>query len=104
MGDATFEYQLGEHEGRVYFLVARARPDLDDPEGFGVTVRYNDPVTGESIQIARIDTSHGYTHFDRLYRRDEPKEELDLDFWEAIELLEENWRTYASSYERQQNG
>lgn len=84
MGDATFEYQLGEHEGRVYFLVARARPDLDDPEEFGVTVRYNDPVTGESIQIARIDTAHGYTHFDRLYRRDEPKEELDLDFWEQI--------------------
>lgn len=60
-------------------------------------------MTSESIQIARIDTAHGYTHFDRLYRRDEPKEELDLDFGEAIELLEENWRTYASSYERQQN-
>jgi hypothetical protein len=96
--DATFEYQLGEYEGRAYFLVARARPDFDDPAEFGITVGYNDPTTDESVQIARIDTAHGYTHFDGLYRRDEPKEEIDLDFWEAIEYLEENWRTYASSY------
>lgn len=100
MSDATFEYQLGEYESRAYFLVARARPDFDDPEEFAVTVKYNDSATGEAIQIARIDTAHGYTHFDRLYRRDEPKEPLDLDFWEAIERLEENWRTYASSHAR----
>jgi len=45
---------------------------------------------------------HGarYTHIDRLYRRDEPKEALEIGFWEAIETLEENWRMYAASYER----
>lgn len=100
MDDATFEYQLGEYEDRAYFLVARARPDFDDPEELGVTIGYNDPTNDETIQIARIDTAHGYTHFDKLYRRDEPKEELDLDFWGAVERLEENWRTYASSYAR----
>ena len=102
MDDPTFEYQLGEFEDRVYFLTARARPGLDDPEEFAATVRYNDPATDETVQIARIDTTHGYAHFDRLYRRDEPKERLEVDLWEAIELLEENWRTYAASYGEKQ--
>lgn len=31
MGEATFEYQLGEHEGRVYFLVARHVPTSTIP-------------------------------------------------------------------------
>ena len=51
------------------------------------------------IQIARIDTAHGHTHFDRLYRRDEPKERLDVDVWEAVALLHANWRTYAERSE-----
>jgi hypothetical protein len=35
-----------------------------------------------------------------LYRRDEPKEAVDSTYWEAVEHLMENWRTYAESYER----
>jgi hypothetical protein len=100
MGDATFEFELGEHGGRVYFLAARARPDFDTPEEFAVTVYYNDAETESNVEIARIDTAHGDTHFDRLYRRDEPKESVDVDFWDAIERLEDDWRTYAAGYEQ----
>lgn len=80
MADATFEFELGEYDGRVYFLAARARPDFDTPEKFAATVYYNDSETESNVEIARIDTTHGHTHFDKLYRRDEPKERLDVDF------------------------
>lgn len=100
MTEATFEYELGEHADRTYFLTARATPGFHDPSSFAVVVHYNDPATAEAVQVARIDTAHGSTHFDRLYRRDEPKDALDVDFWEAVERLESDWRTYARGYER----
>lgn len=100
MAESAFEYRLGEREERVYLLSARARPGFDNPQEFAVTVHYNDIRSETNVEIARVDTAHGYVHFDRLYRRDEPKEQLDLGFWEAVERLEENWHTYARGYER----
>jgi hypothetical protein len=44
-----------------------------------------------SGSVARIDTEHGYTHFDRLYRRDQPKNPIDLGFWAAWAHMEANW-------------
>lgn len=95
----NFEFKTGEYSEKVYFVSARADPTFDAPEDFAVTLYYNDTDLDENIQVARIDNSHGYVHFDRLYRRDEPKEEMSLTFWEAVEHIEENWRTYAKSYE-----
>ena len=100
MDDSTFDFELGEYGGQVYFLSARARPDFDAPKEFAATVYYNDTETESNVEIARIDTAHGRTHFDKLYRRNEPKEPLDVDFWTAIERLEDDWRTYAASHER----
>lgn len=100
MAESSFEFELGDYGERVYFLAARARPDFDAPEEFAVTVYYNDAETESNVEIARIDTAHGQTHFDKLYRRDEPKEPLDIGFWEAIERMEEDWRTYAAGYNR----
>ena len=100
MAEATFEYELGEHVDRTFLLIARAVPGFDDPAEFAVVVHYNDPDRAETEQVARIDTAHGGVHFDRLYRRDEPKDDLDVNFWEAVERLEDNWRTYARGYER----
>lgn len=91
---------LGDYSGRTYYTSIRATPSFNDPEEFAVTAHYRDRDTDDEIQIARIDTAHGYTHFDRLFRRDQPKERLDVGVWEAAEIIEENWRTYARSYER----
>jgi hypothetical protein len=100
MAESTFEFELGEYDGRVYLFSARSQPDFDTPEEFAVTLYYNDSETASNVEIARIDTAHSHTHLDKLYHRDEPKEPLDDDFWDAIERLEDNWRTYAASYER----
>ena len=100
MAESTFEFELGEHGGRVYFLAARARPHFDTPEEFAATIYYNDAEAKSNVEIARIDTAHGHTHFDKLYRCDEPKERLNVDFWGAIERLEDNWRTYAAGHDR----
>ena len=90
---------LGYYDSRPYFLTVRATPNLDRPREFAAVVHYRDPQTDEEVEIARIDTAHGYTHLDKLYRRDQPKEPLDVDLWDAIGRLENNWRRYAESYE-----
>ncbi|MDF9744754.1 hypothetical protein NDI89_04060 [Natrinema sp. S1CR25-10] len=75
-----------------------ASPSLDDVEAFAVTVYYS-LSTRENVEIARVDTAHGFTHFDRLYRRDQPKEPVEWDWQKAEEELRENWRRYAKSYD-----
>lgn len=78
----------------------RVTPSFDDIESFAVVVYYRIPAEGRTVQIARIDTSHGFVHFDRLYRRDRPKESIDVDVWEAADLLASNWRQYAQCHDR----
>lgn len=92
-------YTLGEYGGRDYILALRADPGFNELEEFAVTVYFRDELSDANIQIARIDTADGFTHFDRLYRRDEQKDPVDLGLWEAVEKLSENWRTYAQSFE-----
>ncbi|MGQ4557412.1 DUF7718 family protein [Halobellus sp. GM3] len=49
--------------------------------------------------MARIDTSHQTVHFDRLYRRDQPKDtDVEFSVWEAEQQLEHNWRQYAHTH------
>lgn len=91
--------ELETYRGRKYFLQNRPNPGFNAPEDFAVVVYYRDAEVGENHQIARVDTSHGFTHFDKFFRRDEPKEEVDWGIWEAAKNLRENWRTYAKSYE-----
>ena len=92
-------YLLGERHDRPYFLVARATPDFERVDDFAVVVYYNQPATEQRIEIARIDTAHGFTHFDKLYRRDQPKEPVSLELWDAVELMDANWRRYADRYD-----
>ena len=92
--------RLGFYRGRVYYLTVRVTPSLNDVRGFAAVLYYAPETTPErKIQVARIDTTHGYTHFDRHYRRDRPKERIDVDVWEAAALLKANWRTYAERFE-----
>lgn len=97
----TSEYRidLGRYRANDYFLAIRGTPSINSPSDFSVSVAYEND-DGENITVARVDTSHGFVHFDRLYRRDEPKEEVDWSLDEAVYHLRENWRTYAESYEQ----
>lgn len=73
---------------------------INDVEDFAVATHYNDPEADREVQVARIDTSHGYVHFDKLFREEQPKTLLDIDaYWEAEELLRDDWRRYAKRYE-----
>ena len=95
-----FTRRLGTRGGRDYELTIRVSPSFDRVNDFAVIVHYTSNTPSErEVQIARIDTTHGYTHFDRLYRRAQPKERIDVDVWEAAALLEANWRTYAESFD-----
>lgn len=98
-----FTDELGGYRDRRYFPRVRAEPSFDAPEEFAVVVFFRETDRRATVEIARVDTAHGYTHFDRLYRRDEPKERVDWDLWEAVGRLRENWRTYAESF-RQRRG
>lgn len=100
----TFEQRerLGVYYGRTFFLQIRADPDLNTVEDFAVILYFEDE-TGDSVEVLRVDQTHGYTHIDRLYRRDEPKDTVDWDLFEAWEQISENWRTYARSYADKEN-
>lgn len=91
-------FEPGTYRQRQYFLHGSANPTAETPEAFSVVVYYTDSRTDANVEIARVDTSHGHTHFDRLYRRDEPRDAVDWTYWEAVERLLANWRTYAESY------
>ena len=85
--DRFYQYPLGEHLDRTYFLTVSGGPDTNDVEDFAIAIRYNDSVADRAVQIACIDTSHGYVHFDKLFREEQPKTPLDIDaYWEAEEL------------------
>ena len=91
---------LGTFRDRTYYLTIRVSPNLNHVRDFAAIVHFSEASESErEIQIARIDTAHGHTHFDRLYRRDQPKERIEVDVWEAAALLEENWRTYAERFD-----
>lgn len=92
--------RLGEYRSRTYLLHGEDSSPYAPPEDFVVTVYYRDEVIDDNVEIARVDTSHGFTHFDRLYRRDEPKERVEWSFWEAMDHLNRNGRTYAESFEQ----
>lgn len=96
----SITYELGTYSSKIYLLHAEDFSPHASPEEFVVTVYYREDPPGENIEIARVDTAHGVTHFDRLYRRDEPKDPVDWGFWDAIDHLDRNWKTYAESFER----
>ena len=93
-------FDLGQFRGREYFLLYRATPSVTNLDSFAVTVFYLDAQREENVEIVRVDTGHGYTHIDRLYRRNEPKDRVDWDLWEACTRLKRNWRTFARSYDK----
>jgi hypothetical protein len=97
-----YSYKIGEYLGKVYHLTIAGEPNINEVEDFSVNVHYFDEEDEKQVQIARIDTRHGDVHFDKLYRRDEPREFLDdiNEYWEAEEMLIENWRTYARNFSK----
>lgn len=93
-----YSYKLGSFREYQFSLQVSASPSLEETEDFAVAIYYSLP-TGENKQIARVDTAHGFAHFDRLYRRDQPKDAVDWSWQEAEDELRENWRRYAESYD-----
>lgn len=89
---------LEPYAGRPYFLAIRGDPDLESPKEFGVTVYYKDAETEKKVPVARIDDDHGYVHLDKLFLEGEPKEELDVDLWGAVEYLTEHHPEYARKH------
>ena len=90
---------LGSYRGQNYYLTVSGEPSINNVQDFAVTVHYDDPQTTETVEIARIDTSHDYVHFDRLYRADQGTDAVEIETpWEAEAYLRAPWRQYADSY------
>ena len=54
------------------------------------------PTKIEEVPLARIDTSHGYLHLDKLWKEEKEKQKLykEMDAWDAANYLQENWQSY----------
>jgi hypothetical protein len=99
--DRFYTTVLGSYQDQDYYLTVSGEPSINDIRNFAVTFHYDDPQTTTQVEIARIDTSHGYVHFDRLYRADQRTDSVDMETpWEAENHLREHWRQYAASYAR----
>lgn len=98
----SYTLELGDYRGLAYFLTVSVEPDFDRVSDFAVVLHFAAAFGNEvRVQVARIDTAHGEVHFDRLYRRDQPKDfDVEMTHLEAERHLRENWRRYAAAYER----
>lgn len=92
--------ELGAYQGRQYFLHIHCEPDFNTVESFSVSVYYKDAQESETVEVARVDTAHGDTHLDKLWRLDEPKEWVDWSVWDAAKHLKQKWRLYAERYDK----
>lgn len=97
---SEYEVQIGRIQDRTYFLLVSAEPSLNDVQSVAVVLYYRNSITDQTVQIARIDTSHGHTHIDKLYTEQQGSEPLSVDLWEAHAHLESNWKRYARLYRR----
>lgn len=96
----NFGIELGEYQGRLYHLHIRAVPSQNDPNEWAVVIWFEDPKSGDRMEIVKVDTAHEETHIHRNYRRDGMEEPVDWSFYEAMSELEQNWRSYAEQYEK----
>jgi len=54
------------------------------------------PTKQKDIPLARIDTSHGFLHLDKLWKKEKEKQKLskDMNAWDAAKYLQKNWQSY----------
>ena len=101
---------LPPHRGRDFFATVFVEPnpaafDGFDPgrdaEQWGISIHFqpDDPYASH-VEVARIDTTHGEPHFDRLHEPDQPKKWLGQDYTydDARHELFAHWREYADQY------
>lgn len=71
-----------------------------DAEQWGMSIHFQPDPYASQVEVARIDTSHGEPHFDRLYEPDQPKEWLGQDYTydDARRDLLTQWREYAEQF------
>lgn len=106
MSDGFYSYIIGYYRNRPYTLLIRpdysGLTDTDSVEdNYRVSIVIYFRYEGEEHEIVRIDNSHGYMHIHRFYNsQDEEREEIDLNFWKAIEYVKENWKRFAKLYDR----
>lgn len=87
-----FSTQLGTYRERACFIRGESKDgSRKNPSEFAAVVYYRDAASERNVEVAKVDTAHGYTHLHQYYRRDEPIVELDWGFWETVSKISENW-------------
>lgn len=90
--------QVGTYREKPLHLATRATDSINPHQDFAVVLYYKRPSRG-TVEIAKVDDSHGTTHIHRYYRRDQPKETVNWSMWEAIGVLIENCVDFAERYD-----
>lgn len=59
----------------------------------------------ETVELARIDSSHGQLHIDHLWKEEVDKEIIHegLDMWDAAKKLQENWPSYYQKWSNRED-
>jgi hypothetical protein len=86
--------KLGEDKESVILLHLMYNNTTD--KNFACQVEFIHPSKPKTVELARIDRSHGFQHLDKLWKKEPDKEEFyrEMNPWEAAEYLQENWISY----------
>ena len=98
--DKHQELQIGKIKDKVrditvavtIHLMHNGHPYTD----FVCQVEFPHPVKEKTVELARIDSSHGYLHLDKLWKKEKQKERIygEPDMWRCAEMLENKWKSY----------
>lgn len=101
MTSENYSYEVGKYRERPIQIGVRAEPSLDSPESWAVFLYFED-TEGERTHIARVDTSHGEIHLDRLYRESMAEtKRFDVEIsapHEAEAFLRNKWQSFCQIY------
>lgn len=101
---------LPPYRGWDFFATTFVEPDprsfesfdvAADADQWGISVHFQpDTPYASHVEVARIDTSHGEAHFDRLFEPEQPKEWLGPEYTydDARRRLLANWREYVDRF------
>jgi dihydroorotase len=100
-------HQIGRYKGKIYKIVLRPDYSIEEVknrENFCISLICRNPETGEDEEVVTVDDAHNYIHIDLKYIDHEFKQDKipmeHLDYWDAYDLVMENWENFARNHER----
>lgn len=84
------------------YLIRRVKKDggAKGAKKFNVLLFYREGQNETEHHVARIKNDTGTTIFDKLFKPNQPSVPINLDYWQSVRKIDDNWELYADEYEK----